>query len=178
MKRYNIAVLGSANKKLNEKIYKIAYETGKEIAQKGHILITGAATGISEIAAKGAKENDGLVIGISPSSKRQEIKQFNISEKNIDSIIHTGMGYKGRNIITVRSSDAVIIINGQFGTLNEASIAEGEEKPIVAISGSGGCADILQSIFRKIKPEYKYFSTATDPKKAIKKAINLIQKYE
>lgn len=174
MKNYKIAVFGSANLELNPKTKKLAFDTGREITKNGYTLITGAASGISEEAARGAKSENGIVIGVSPSANDNEIKKYNVSTKNIDYLIHTGMGYKGRNVITVRTCDAMIILNGQLGTLNEATIGEGENKPIIAVEGSGGCADILNKIFKAIKPDSKLLQTAKTPKEAVEKAIKLI----
>ena len=157
MKKIQIAILGSHREDLKKEIYKLAYETGSLIAQKGYILITGASTGISKHAAQGAKDNDGFIVAISPKNGSQDKAEFTIDESISNAIIYSGMGYKGRNVLTVRSADLVIVINGGFGTLNEVAIAEGENKYIITLIGSGGCADMLSEIFKKINPKYKKF---------------------
>jgi uncharacterized protein (TIGR00725 family) len=174
--KYKIAVFGSARKDLPQGIYKLARKTGEEIAKRGHLLITGSAEGVSRSAAEGAKLKGGATIGISPTKDIFEKENFNISFDFIDNIIHTGAGYKGRNIISVKSSDGIIIINGGFGTLNEVTIAEGEVKPIVVLKDSGGCANLLKNIFSKLNPKYPYFSLANSPKDAVDKILKLIKK--
>lgn len=173
-KKHKIAVFGSAREDLDGAIYEIAQKVGSEIAKTGNILITGAAQGISRYAAKGAKFSNGNVIGISPTSNYEEKEIYNVSFENIDFVIHTGMGYKGRNVISVRTCDGMIIINGNFGTLSEVAIGEGEVKPIVVMSGTGGIADIIKDIFKKLNPDYKYFSVASEAKEAVSKIAELI----
>lgn len=172
---YKIAIFGAASEKLDKNIYKIAEATGAEIAKHGHTLITGAAAGISRYGARGAKKSGGLVIGISPTTNNEEKDQFNVNFDNIDVVVHTGFGYKGRNVLSVRSCDAIIVINGRFGTLSEIANAEGENKPIVVISNTGGCATIIEDIFKTLSPDYKLFALANSPKEAVALIENMLK---
>ena len=174
-KNYKIAVFGSAKEDLDKRIYALAEEVGKLIAKSGYTLVTGAATGISRYASIGAKRNGGYVIGISPTTNIDEIDRYKVSFDNIDYLIHTGAVYKGRNVISVRTCDGMIILNGGFGTLNEVTIGEGEQKPIVAISDTGGCADILETIFKHVNPTYKLFAVVRSAKEALAEIRNLIE---
>lgn len=162
MKKLQIAILGSHKNNLPKEIYELAYEIGVFLAKNNFILITGASSGISKHAAKGAKDNNGFVVAISPRNNSQDKTKFTIDESDSNAVIYTGMGYKGRNVITVRSADVVIVINGGFGTLNEVAIAEGENKTIITLVNSGGCADMLPEIFKKINPEYRRFFKVRD----------------
>ena len=58
-----------------------------------------------------------------------------------NAVIFTGFGLSGRNIVLVRSCDAVIIIDGRVGTLIEFGTAYAEEKVIGILAGTGGVAD-------------------------------------
>ncbi|MEK0337778.1 MAG: hypothetical protein QQN41_10135, partial [Nitrosopumilus sp.] len=166
----------SARGDLPKEIYALAEETGKEIIKRGHVLITGAAKGISAFATKGAKEIGGKTIGVSPTANNSEKENYEVDFEFLDEIIHTGDGYKGRNVIGVRKCDGMIAINGGFGTLNEITIAEGEGKPIVILEKSGGCCDIIKDIFEKLNSEYNYFQLVKTPKEAVSKVIDLIEK--
>src|SRR3989344_2882430 len=44
---------------------------GRDIAERGLVLITGGTTGIPYWAAKGAKEGGGLVLGLSPAASEE-----------------------------------------------------------------------------------------------------------
>lgn len=173
--KYKIAVFGSAKEDIPKEICNLAEEIGKEIASRGHTLITGAAKGISTFAAKGAKEIGGNVIGISPTAYDSEKRDYEVDFEFIDEVIHTGEGYKGRNVISVGMCDGMISVRGGFGTLNEITIAEGEGKPIVALEGSGESSDMVRGIFDKLNPNYRYFSVAKSPKEAVSKIIKMIE---
>ena len=69
-----------------------------------------------EAVCKGARSVNGRTIGILPGDDKSDANPY------VDVVIATGMGI-GRNLIIVRSADAVISINGGFGTLSEISFA-------------------------------------------------------
>ena len=65
-------------------------------------------------------------------------------------MIYTGSGLMGREIVNIRSSDMVAIINGHSGTLGEFAIAYDEAKLIGVVEGSGGIADIVPQLVETI----------------------------
>lgn len=120
---------------------------GEAIAKAGAVLVTGATTGIPHAAAKGAKKQGGVSIGFSPAASRVDhIKRYKLPTKYVDLTVYTGFGYAGRNLILTRSSDAVIIICGRIGTLNEFTVAFEDRKPIGILEESGGMADEIEEI--------------------------------
>ncbi|OGY64121.1 MAG: hypothetical protein A3I89_04015 [Candidatus Harrisonbacteria bacterium RIFCSPLOWO2_02_FULL_41_11] len=128
-----------------------AEEMGREIARRGMVLVTGATVGIPYWAAKGAKEEGGIVIGLSPAaSEAAHVKSYKLPTDYHDLIIYTGFEYSGRNLLLTRSADAVINICGRMGTLNEFTIAFEDEKPIGVLEGTGGTADELRGIVGKM----------------------------
>ena len=50
-----------------------------------------------------------------------------------------------RNVITIRSADAVIMLSGEVGTLAEAVLAYQHGKPLVAVASTGGWAERLRT---------------------------------
>lgn len=119
-----IGVIGAS--RCNKKIAKIAYQVGREIAKKKAILICGGLGGVMEEAARGAKENKGLTVGILPGFSSSSANPY------IDIPIVTGMDH-GRNIIVVRSCDAIIAIGGREGTLSEIAFALKLVIPVIGI---------------------------------------------
>ncbi|MEO0291285.1 MAG: TIGR00725 family protein [candidate division WOR-3 bacterium] len=119
-----IGVIGGSN--CTKEIYEIAYEVGKNIAKSGNILICGGLSGVMEAACRGAYEAGGLTIGILPGDSKEE------SNKWVKIPIITGMGM-ARNVIIVKSSDAVIAIDGEYGTLMELAICSKLNKPLVKV---------------------------------------------
>ncbi|MHB9019859.1 MAG: SLOG cluster 4 domain-containing protein [Minisyncoccota bacterium] len=128
-----------------------AEELGREIARRGMVLVTGATVGIPYWAAKGAKEEGGIVFGISPAaSETAHVKTYRLPTDYHDIIMYTGFEYSGRNLLLIRSSDAVITICGRMGTLNEFTIGFEDQKPMGVLEGTGGTADELRGIVEKM----------------------------
>ena len=137
-----IAVIGKSAKDPNDppsaEALAAAGLVGANIAGAGAILITGGLSGVMEAASRGAKRANGLVIGMLPGFRKEDANQY------VDVAITTGMGWM-RNTLTVRAADAVIMISGGIGTLNELTIAY-QEKPTVVLEGTGGWSDRIQEI--------------------------------
>ncbi|MDI6888121.1 MAG: TIGR00725 family protein [Methanocellales archaeon] len=121
-----IAVIGS--EEASEELKCTAKEVGRLIAKSGAALLCGGLGGVMEYAALGAREAGGQTVGILPGVNRREANPY------IDIAIATGMDH-ARNVILVRSSDAVIAVGGGYGTLSEIALALKMKKPVVAIKG-------------------------------------------
>lgn len=133
-----------------EDIHHIGYEIGKKLAEKGCIILTGATTGVPLWVAKGAFENGGLVIGISPArSYKEHTKLYKLPVDYHHVILYTGEGYSGRNLLLVKMGDGVLFVCGRIGTLNEFTNAFEEEKPMGVLLNSGGTEMYFKDIVEK-----------------------------
>lgn len=154
-----------------------AEELGREIARRGMVLVTGATIGIPYWAAKGAKEEGGIVIGLSPAaSEAAHVKTYKLPTDYHDLIVYTGFEYSGRNLLLIRSSDAVITICGRMGTLNEFTIAFEDGKPVGVLEGTGGTADELKGIVNKMHRGPGRVVYAKDIKELLDKVVAEIDK--
>ena len=150
---------------------------GREIAKAGLILVTGATTGIPYWAAKGAKEAGGLVIGLSPAaSEAAHLKTYHLPVDYHDVIIYTGFEYSGRNLLLTRAVDAVIVICGRIGTLNEFTIAFEDQKPTGILEESGGTADMIDDIVKKSHRGPGKIVYDKDPQELVAKLYALLEK--
>ncbi len=120
-----IAVVGASQ--CDGRIYSIAERVGELIAEKGWILINGGLGGVMEASARGARKKGGVVVGVIPQSGKTFANPY------CSVVIATNMGH-ARNVIIVHSSDAVIAVDGGYGTISEVAIALKEGKPVVAIN--------------------------------------------
>lgn len=153
-----------------------AAEVGREIARRGMVLVTGATTGIPYWSAKGAKEEGGMVIGLSPAaSKLSHVKNYKLPTDYHDLIIYTGFEYSGRNLLLTRSSDAIITICGRMGTFNEFTIAFEDKKPIGVLEGTGGTSDEIKNIVPKMHRGPGKIVYESDPKKLLDGLVKLIE---
>lgn len=131
-----ISVIGYANinlKSYNE-VYSLAYNMGKSLIDKGYILANGGLGGIMEATSRGAKASANYkyfsIIGILPNYNKD------IANDYIDISLPTGFDI-GRNISLISISDAVVVIGGGAGTLNEISLAWQMNKLIIALGDFG-----------------------------------------
>ena len=180
--KYKFAVSGAADEGMCDiDAPQKAEEIGREVARQGGILVTGATSGIPDFAAKGAKEEGGIVIGISPAASYQHhIKTYKLPTRYYDTIIFTGFDYSGRNLLLTKAADAVIVICGGFGTLNEFTIALEDNKPIGVLTGTSGTAEEVRGLLSKIDDPHKHGSGkvifSEDPKDLINRLTVLIEK--
>ncbi len=176
--KYKICVSGAAETgHCAEGSLEKAKELGKEIVRQGGVLVTGATSGVPYWAAIGAKEEGGISIGLSPAaSEKAHVKSYKLPTDYFDLIIYTGFEYAGRNLLLTRSSDAVIIVCGRMGTLNEFTIAYEDHKPIGVLTGTGGMADMIKEIVEKSHRKDTKIIYDSDPKTLVEKLIELVQK--
>lgn len=128
-----IGVIGQSGE-IPEETCILAEEIGKEIALRGAILLTGGTSGVMGAVSRGAKQANGLVVGILPGDSAEVANEY------IDVPISTGLSFDYRSLILVHSSDVIIMIAGGNGTLGELSAAYLNRKPIVIVEASGGWA--------------------------------------
>jgi len=120
-----IAVVGAG--KCSKKLRDMAYQVGKYVAEHGGVVVCGGLGGIMEGVAKGVREAGGVTIGILPSENKEDANEY------IDYVIPTGFG-EARNIMVVRTADAVVAFPGKYGTLSEMAFALNARKPLIAIN--------------------------------------------
>lgn len=146
--KITIGVIGKNEQHPNDQVdtatMRLAEEVGRLVAQRGGVLVTGGRKGVMEAASKGAQLAGGLTIGFLPSMERADANPY------VDIVFPTGLG-RARNLLTARSCDALIMIGGSTGTLNELTIAYAEARPVVILAGSGGWADKIRPVLHQGK---------------------------
>ena len=104
----------------------VARRVGAAVAQAGAVLWTGGRGGVMAAASRGAAEAGGLVVGILPGFRREDANRW------VAVPIVTGMD-QARNVVLVRSCDAVIAVGGMYGTLSEIALALKLGRPVVGL---------------------------------------------
>lgn len=123
-KRKIIAVIGGGE--CTPKEASLAEEVGRELARQGAILVCGGLTGVMEAACRGASQAGGTTIGILPGDNQRSANPY------VQIPIVTGIGM-ARNVIVVKSAQAVIAIDGSYGTLSEIGHALQSGIPVVGL---------------------------------------------
>jgi uncharacterized protein (TIGR00725 family) len=119
-----IGVIGAGE--ANDELRRLAFDVGAEIARCGAILVCGGLGGVMEASAQGALEQGGRTVGILPGPDRDAANPF------IEVAVPTDLGH-ARNVVVVRSSDALIAVGGSYGTLSEIAFALKMGKPVVGL---------------------------------------------
>ena len=151
-----IAVVGGSA--VDDMTYAAAREVGRLLAAAGATLINGGYGGVMEAASLGASEAGGTVIGILQGTDRNE------GNPHLTLGIATGMG-KGRNTIIAITCDAMIAVDGGYGTLSEIAQALNHGRPVVALGSWDlpGAGEVDQGLFKR----------AETPEEAVKLAISM-----
>jgi uncharacterized protein (TIGR00725 family) len=155
-KKIFIAVIGGSE--CSPEAAKLAEAVGREIARQGAVLVCGGLGGVMEAACRGASQEGGLTIGVLPGDNRRTANPY------VQIPIVTSIGY-ARNVAVVKSAQAVIAIDGSYGTLSEIGHALQSGIPVIglntwALSING--------------QEDKAIIPAENAKDAVSKAIELI----
>jgi uncharacterized protein (TIGR00725 family) len=120
-----IAVIGDSVCSAEEA--KLADTVGELLALQGVTVICGGLTGVMEAACRGAKSKGGLTIGILPGENSSMANPW------VDIPMVTGIG-EARNIVVVKSAQAVISIGGGYGTLSEIAYALKSGIPVIGLN--------------------------------------------
>lgn len=123
-RRVRIGVIGGAKAKPG--FLAQAGEVGRLIAENGAILVCGGLGGIMEAAARGARRAGGLTIGILPGIQPDD------ANSSIDVGLATGLGYS-RNSLVAMNADALIAVDGEYGTLSEIAYGRIYGKTVVGL---------------------------------------------
>lgn len=111
-----------------------AQRLGAALMAAGFRIVTGGLGGLMSAVSEGARGapewEEGRILGIVPTYRREDANPF------CDVVIPTGMQI-GRNILVVASGDVVLAVGGGSGTLSELAVAWQLGRPIVALGDHG-----------------------------------------
>ena len=131
-----VAVIGGG--RVSPEIADLAREVGREVARRGAVLICGGLGGVMAAAAQGAAEVGGVSLGILPDADRDRANPY------LTYSLATNLGH-ARNILIAHSADALIAVDGDYGSISEAAIALKLGKPVVALKVEWDLQGLLQA---------------------------------
>jgi uncharacterized protein (TIGR00725 family) len=178
--RVTISVSGAAEiAHCGPSVIPIAKELGREIARQGAQIITGATSGFPLYAAEGAKEAGGVSFGLSPAaSKKEHLEVYRLPLKAMDAIIYTGFGFPGRDLMLVRSSDAIVIGCGRIGTIHEFTVAWEANMPLGILEGEWATDEVIRNIIKNSNRENPNVIFEKDPKVLVAKLLEMVKSQE
>jgi hypothetical protein len=149
-----VGVMGSASGDVDPDVASSVRRLGGAIATAGCTLMTGACPGLPYAAVEGAKSQGGIVVGISPAlTEREDVRRYDAPVAGFDVLVYTGSGLMGREVVSIRSSDIVVIVGGRSGTLGEFAIAYDEGRLIGVLTGTGGIADMVDELVARMEKD-------------------------
>src|SRR5438270_1018951 len=117
---------------------RLAAEVGAALARAGVHLVCGGLGGCMEGASRGYKEanGEGICLGLLPGMSRAEANPW------VDLAIPTGVN-SAQGALVAMAVDAAIVLGGGGGTLSEVGLLLRDGKPVVALGGTGGAAEMV-----------------------------------
>jgi len=132
-RRATVAVVGRGDLTPDSPLVGLCEELGREIINRGHVLVTGGRGGVMAAACRGARGSDawwsGATVAILPGHDPAQANPW------VDIALPTGLDV-ARNAV-VAHADVVIAVGGGAGTLSEMALAWQLRRPIVAFRVDG-----------------------------------------
>lgn len=116
--------------------YQVARRVGHLIAEAGAVLVCGGLGGVMEAACRGACEAGGQTLGILPGPDAQNANPW------VTLPVPTNLGH-ARNVIIAHTAQALIAVEGEYGTLSEMAIGLKLGKPVVALDSWPGLSGVI-----------------------------------
>ncbi len=140
-----IGVFCASSSTLEQRWLDLATETGKELAARGHTLVSGGGcVGMMGAVAGGARAGGAHTVGVIP----QSLVDLEVADIGADELIVTGdMG--ARKNLMIERSDAFVTLPGGLGTLDElfevwtTATLDLHRKPIVLLDPDGFYTGLL-----------------------------------
>jgi len=110
-----ISIFGSARTPKEHPTYQLTVEIAKAIAHSGYGIISGGGPGIMEAANKGAKEANGVSVGLNISLPREQYDNPYIDQ---DKLIYFQYFFV-RKVMFVKYAQGFVVMPGGLGTLDE-----------------------------------------------------------
>ncbi|BFU42474.1 TIGR00730 family Rossman fold protein [Krasilnikovia sp. MM14-A1004] len=140
-----VCVFCASSKSLAPRWLDLARDTGRELARRGHTLVSGGGcVGMMGAVADGARAGGAHTLGVIP----QALMDLEVADTAADELIVTGdMG--ARKNLMIERSDAFVTLPGGLGTLDElfevwtTATLGLHRKPIVLLDPDGFYAGLV-----------------------------------
>jgi len=110
-----ISIFGSARTPKEHPSYQLTVEIAKAIAHSGYGIISGGGPGIMEAANKGAKEANGVSVGLNISLPREQYDNPYIDQDKLIDFQY----FFVRKVMFVKYAQGFVVMPGGLGTLDE-----------------------------------------------------------
>jgi uncharacterized protein (TIGR00725 family) len=153
----------------------LAQKLGSIIAEHAIILNIPGVPGFPYWVAKGAYSRGGMVVGFSPAAnEREHIQVYDVPLEYTHTIIYSGFGYSGSDLLMSRSTDAFIFGYGGIGVIHEFLMAFAEGKPIGILKGDWDTHEVLYHLLKDRQSlDHRRIVFESDPEVLVEKLEKL-----
>lgn len=155
-----VGIFGSAAGSDKKDILEKARELGRELAKRGHTIITGGCIGMPQEVVLGANEAGGKCIAFSPAVDleshlkdpaytKEGFSDFVFIPKDYEHVNNPAVCKKYRNVSSCAAVDVGIIVGGRIGTMNEFTNLYDMGKDIGILEGTGGITKSAIEVLQK-----------------------------
>jgi uncharacterized protein (TIGR00730 family) len=134
-----VCVFCASSRRLDRRWLDLADETGRELARRGHTLVSGGGcVGMMGAVADGARAAGGRTVGVIP----QLLVERELADTRADELVVTD-GMASRKNLMIEKSDAFLTLPGGLGTLDElfevwtTATLGLHRKPVVLVDADG-----------------------------------------
>lgn len=140
---------------------------GQKIAKTNSIIYTGGGYGFSYFVARGAFRSGATVIALSPAATKEEhISVYKFPEEYFSSIIYTGLGSTGRDLMLARSTDKLITAGEGFDKLTDFIIGL-QDDHVVGILEGDKLSTKREFQFKEMSASHACLYVGSDPIKLV-----------
>ncbi len=162
-----IAIIGRSTPPFDEALLKKAGRLGERCAKAGHAVLSGACPGFSHAAVRSAFAAGGATQGYSPAQDADHHENgFASPLDSFTKIQYFGekewsdvKNFTWRSAHLVDDADAVLCVEGSWGTLSEIALVFETEKPLGVLESPGASSFVKpleQALARRRKREVVY----------------------
>jgi len=140
-----VCVFCASGMALDRRWFDLAEQAGRELARRGHTLVSGGGrVGMMGAVASGARAGGARTVGIIP----QSLVDLEVADTDVDELVVTD-GMSSRKNLMIDKSDAFLVLPGGLGTLDElfevwtTATLDLHRKPIVMVDAEGFYGGLL-----------------------------------
>jgi uncharacterized protein (TIGR00730 family) len=110
-----VTIFGSARAQRGSHEYELARSVARQAVLKGYGVITGGGPGVMEAANRGAQESGGVSVGLNIDLPFEQVANAYVDR---DKLVNFNFFFV-RKVMLLKYAQAVIVLPGGFGTLDE-----------------------------------------------------------
>ncbi len=177
-----ITLFGSSRSRRGAEDYELARSVARQAAGRGYGVITGGGPGIMEAANRGAQEARGVSVGLNIDLPFEQVPNAFIDR---DKLVNFNFFFV-RKVMLLKYAQAVIVLPGGFGTLDElfeslTLIQTNKATPFpVLMMGADYWEGLVEWLYKQVLPQNKIspedmslFSVTDEPEHA----LDIIEKF-